>query len=103
GVKSYRLDNAVSFWGPAGLATPDDVEGLEQCQRGDSGVKEGQWSDISRGMNAAVPAVLDELQMRTFWRQWNTALTGRPARPEGPRYDLSYLSAGQRATAGGGR
>jgi p-cumate 2,3-dioxygenase subunit alpha len=102
-VKSYRLDNAMSFWGPAGLATPDDVEGLEQCQRGYSAVKEVQWSDISRGMDNVQPTALDELQMRTFWRQWKTALTDRPADPEGPRYDLSYLSASHRATSGGVR
>ncbi|WP_235616663.1 aromatic ring-hydroxylating oxygenase subunit alpha [Mycobacterium montefiorense] len=102
-VLSYRLDNAMSFWGPAGLATPDDVEGLEQCQRGFSAVKEVQWSDVSRGMGAAEPTVVDELQMRAFWRQWNTALTGQPARPEGPRYDTSYLGVEQRSAASGVR
>jgi p-cumate 2,3-dioxygenase subunit alpha len=102
-VKAYRLDNAMSFWGPAGLATPDDVEGLEQCQRGFSAVKEVQWSDVSRGMNTAEPTVLDELQMRAFWRQWNTLLTGTPARPEGPRYDTSYLSVAETGATGGAR
>ncbi|WP_264061534.1 aromatic ring-hydroxylating dioxygenase subunit alpha [Mycobacterium montefiorense] len=102
-VLSYRLDNAMSFWGPAGLATPDDVEGLEQCQRGFSAVKEVQWSDVSRGMGAAEPTVVDELQMRAFWRQWNTALTGQPARHEGPRYDTSYLGVEQRSAASGVR
>jgi phenylpropionate dioxygenase-like ring-hydroxylating dioxygenase large terminal subunit len=99
-VKAYRLDNAMSFWGPAGLATPDDVEGLEQCQRGFSAVKEVQWSDVSRGMHAVAPTVLDELQMRAFWRQWNKVLTGEPARPEGPRYDISYLGAERRSMSG---
>jgi p-cumate 2,3-dioxygenase subunit alpha len=93
----------MSFWGPAGLATPDDVEGLEQCQRGFSAVKEVQWSDVSRGMDAATPTAVDELQMRAFWRQWNTVLTGQPARPEGPRYDISYLGAAQGSAAGGVR
>ncbi|OBI99813.1 aromatic ring-hydroxylating dioxygenase subunit alpha [Mycobacterium sp. 1465703.0] len=100
-LKSYRLDNAMSFWGPAGLATPDDIAGLELCQRGYSAMKEVQWSDISRGMNAAEPTVLDELQMRAFWRQWNTALTGRPALPEGPRYDISYLGPKEHTASGG--
>jgi p-cumate 2,3-dioxygenase subunit alpha len=101
GLKSYRLDNAMSFWGPAGLATPDDVEGLEACQRGFSSAREVQWSDVSRGMHAAEPNVLDELQMRAFWRQWNTLLTGRPARCEGPHYDVSYLRGRQHSTSGG--
>jgi p-cumate 2,3-dioxygenase subunit alpha len=90
-VRSYRLDNALTFWGPAGLATPDDVEGLEQCQRGFSSMREVQWSDISRGMHSEQPTVVDELQMRAFWRQWNARITGEPPIPEGPRYDTSYL------------
>lgn len=92
-LKTYRIDNALTFWGPAGLATPDDVEGLEQCQRGFSSINEIEWSDISRGMHTERPTAVDELQMRTFWRQWNQCITGEPAVPEGPRYDTSYLPA----------
>jgi len=91
-LKAYRIDNALTFWGPAGLATPDDVEGLEQCQRGFSSLNEVQWSDISRGMGAERPTAVDELQMRSFWRQWNECITGEKASPEGPRYDTSYLT-----------
>ncbi len=90
-LRQYRIDNALTFWGPAGLATPDDVEGLEQCQRGFSSTKEIEWSDISRGMRSERPTVVDELQMRTFWRQWNARITGQGASSEGPRYDTSYL------------
>jgi p-cumate 2,3-dioxygenase subunit alpha len=90
-LKRYRIDNALTFWGPAGLATPDDVEGLEQCQRGFSSMREVQWSDISRGMGTDRPTAVDELQMRTFWRQWNAVLTGEGSAGEGPRYDASYL------------
>jgi p-cumate 2,3-dioxygenase subunit alpha len=92
-LKAYRLDNALTFWGPAGLATPDDIEGLEQCQRGFASLEEVAYSDISRGMMSASPTALDELQMRTFWRRWNELLTGEPARSEGPRYDASYVGA----------
>lgn len=97
-VKPYRIDNALTFWGPAGLATPDDVEGLEQCQSGFSAVREVEWSDISRGMMSEQPTVVDELQMRVFWRQWNELLTGEPGRREGRPYDASYV---QVASAGG--
>jgi len=90
-LKPYRIDNALTFWGPAGLATPDDVEGLEQCQRGFTSMREIEWSDISRGMEADAPTAVDELQMRAFWRQWNQRVTGEKARTEGPRYDTSYL------------
>ena len=33
-LRQARLDNFLTFWGPAGLATPDDVEALECIQRG---------------------------------------------------------------------
>lgn len=90
-LRRYRIDNALTFWGPAGLATPDDVEGLEQCQRGFTSMREIEWSDISRGMRSAEPTAVDELQMRSFWRQWNERITGEKSLPEGPRYDTSYL------------
>jgi len=44
-----RLDNFLTFLGPGGFATPDDVEMLESCQRGFVN-REVAWSDISRGM-----------------------------------------------------
>ncbi|MET7640778.1 aromatic ring-hydroxylating dioxygenase subunit alpha [Streptomyces sp. NPDC005438] len=73
----YRVDNALTFWGPAGLATPDDVEALEQAQRGFGARREMAWSDISKGMGKKRPAANDELQMRAWWRQWNRSMTGR--------------------------
>ncbi|MFF3572723.1 aromatic ring-hydroxylating oxygenase subunit alpha [Nocardia jiangxiensis] len=72
----YRIDNALTFWGPAGLATPDDVEALEQAQRGFSTRREVPLSDISKGMGKQQPAANDELQMRAWWRQWNYVITG---------------------------
>jgi p-cumate 2,3-dioxygenase alpha subunit len=65
-----RLDNFLTFLGPGGFATPDDVEMLESCQRGFANREVG-WSDISRGMRRERPAIDDELQIRTFWRRWN--------------------------------
>jgi benzoate/toluate 1,2-dioxygenase alpha subunit len=75
-LKRQRLDNFLTFWGPGGLASPDDVEMLESAQSAFASVRELQWSDISRGMHTAVPIQSDEYQMRTFWRQWNLAITG---------------------------
>ncbi|HEY9414599.1 MAG TPA: aromatic ring-hydroxylating dioxygenase subunit alpha [Pseudonocardia sp.] len=67
-VRQTRLDNFLTFLGPAGFATPDDVEALESCQQGfNSGGVE--WNDISRGMDR-VPKGNDESQMRAFWRRW---------------------------------
>jgi p-cumate 2,3-dioxygenase alpha subunit len=92
-LKAYRIDNALTFWGPAGLATPDDIEGLEQCQRGFASLNEVPYSDISRGMRSAAPSAVDELQMRTFWRRWHELITGEPALAEGPTYDVSYIAS----------
>jgi p-cumate 2,3-dioxygenase subunit alpha len=72
---ALRLDNFLTFLGPGGFATPDDVEMLEACQRGFAN-REVAWSDISRGMLREEPSITDELQIRTFWRQWRTLITG---------------------------
>ena len=82
----YRIDNALTFWGPAGLATPDDVEALEQAQKGFGALAEIGWSDISKGMGKQVPAANDELQMRTWWREWNKRITGETLPPEGASF-----------------
>jgi p-cumate 2,3-dioxygenase alpha subunit len=76
--RALRLDNFLTFLGPGGFATPDDVEMLESCQNGFAN-REVMWSDISRGMNRAEPATTDELQMRAFWRRWHELITGRPS------------------------
>jgi p-cumate 2,3-dioxygenase alpha subunit len=67
-LRQRRLDSFLTFLGPAGFATPDDVEALESCQQGftSGGV---EWNDISRGM-AREPEGNDEAQMRVFWRRW---------------------------------
>jgi p-cumate 2,3-dioxygenase subunit alpha len=68
-LRSKRLDSFLTFLGPGGFATPDDMEALESCQEGFlcDGV---EWNNISRGM-LREPRPVDELQMRTFWRRWN--------------------------------
>jgi p-cumate 2,3-dioxygenase alpha subunit len=81
-LRRLRMDNFLTFWGPAGLATPDDVEALERCQRGFAAGRAAPWSDISRGMAKAHPSGLDELQIRTFWRHWNKLITGEALPPE---------------------
>jgi p-cumate 2,3-dioxygenase subunit alpha len=73
--RALRLDNFLTFLGPGGFATPDDVEALESCQQGFAS-REVEWSDISRGMKRAQPLMDDELQMRAFWRQWHALMLG---------------------------
>ena len=75
-LHNMRQENFLTFWGPAGLATPDDIEALERCQRGFAAHAVAPWSDISRGMATRSPVFTDELQMRTFWREWDRRMTG---------------------------
>ena len=74
-VLASRLDSYLTFLGPGGFATPDDVEALESCQAGFR-ASELEWSDISRGMLTPTPGTSDELQMRGFWRQWHANMQG---------------------------
>ena len=71
-----RLDSFLTFLGPGGFATPDDTEALESCQQGfrSGGI---EWSDLSRGMTRS-PKGNDELQMRSFWRRWQSLIAGQP-------------------------
>jgi p-cumate 2,3-dioxygenase alpha subunit len=72
-----RLRNFLEFLGPAGFATPDDVEMLELCQIGYQNQAGASWNDISRGMATedGHAAKQDELQMRTFWRRWRELMS----------------------------
>jgi hypothetical protein len=69
-----RLENFNLFLGPGGLATPDDIEALEACQEGFAATAD-DFSDISRGMHRDAGTV-DELQMRSFWREWHANMLG---------------------------
>lgn len=73
-VRQRRLDSFLTFLGPGGFATPDDIEALESCQQGfaSGGI---EWNDISRGMNRD-PQATDEEQMRSFWRRWAEQMDG---------------------------
>jgi p-cumate 2,3-dioxygenase subunit alpha len=80
-LRKIRLDNYLTFVGPAGFATPDDIEAFELCQRGiDFGAPTG-WSDISKGMGAdeeflsAKGDFMDEAQMRAWWTQWDRVVS----------------------------
>ena len=71
-LRALRLFNFLEFLGPGGLATPDDVEALESCQRGYRNLREAAWNDISKGMpRGAAAKTDDEEQIRCFWREWD--------------------------------
>jgi p-cumate 2,3-dioxygenase subunit alpha len=73
-LRARRLDNFITFQGPGGFATPDDLEALEACQAGYRTGAGVPWSDVSRGMpreHRGQPCrASDERQMRASWRQW---------------------------------
>ena len=93
---ALRLDNFLTFLGPGGFATPDDVEMLESCQRGFAN-REVAWSDISRGMKREHPSITDELQMRAFWRRWNQLMTAPQLAARGRRHEYVELPGRQKS------
>ena len=91
---AIRLDSYLTFLGPGGFATPDDVEALESCQAGFR-ASEVEWSDISRGMLKPAPGTSDELQMRGFWRQWHAHMQGLARTDVQDRPDHVYGTRGR--------
>lgn len=75
-LRSATLTNFVSFLGPGGFATPDDIEALESIQRTMGARCEIPWSDMSRGVGQAEPNTsAQEEQARAFWKHWNHVMT----------------------------
>jgi p-cumate 2,3-dioxygenase alpha subunit len=82
-MRELRLDNFVSFLGPAGFGSSDDVEMLELCQKGLVHAPVN-WNELSKGMGSgdlrtAECAPDDEGQMRAYWAQWDLMMRGEPA------------------------
>jgi phenylpropionate dioxygenase-like ring-hydroxylating dioxygenase large terminal subunit len=82
-VRRVRLESYVTFAGPGGLATPDDVEALESCQQG-AASRLVEWSILSRGYHDEEPRMSGELQMREFWRCWQNDLLSAEPIASGP-------------------
>ena len=79
-ARARRLDAFLTFYGPGGFATPDDVEVLEQVQQGLANWQDDPWSEMSRGMGKAKDEPQlnsDEHHLRTFWRHWNQLMVGK--------------------------
>ena len=51
--RARRLHAFLTFYGPGGFATPDDVAALELAQQGFAAWREVPWSDLSRGMGTS--------------------------------------------------
>jgi p-cumate 2,3-dioxygenase subunit alpha len=76
--RARRLDAFLTFYGPGGFATPDDVAALELLQQGYRTWREVRWSDLSRGMakDASDQLNTDEGHIRVFWRRWSALMEG---------------------------
>jgi phenylpropionate dioxygenase-like ring-hydroxylating dioxygenase large terminal subunit len=71
-ARAVRLDSFLTFYGPGGFATPDDIEALESVQQGLATHREVPYSIISRGMAKQGEQLnTDELHLRAFWIQWD--------------------------------
>ena len=74
-ARSIRLDSFLTFYGPGGFATPDDVEALESVQQGMGAWREVPWSVMTRGMEKEGEQLnTDELHLREFWIHWDRYL-----------------------------
>jgi p-cumate 2,3-dioxygenase subunit alpha len=70
-ARAIRLDSFLTFYGPGGFATPDDVEALESVQSGLATWREIPWSVMTRGMDKDGEQLnTDELHLRAFWIRW---------------------------------
>lgn len=71
-ARKVRLDSFLTFYGPGGLATPDDIEALESVQQGLATFREVAWSPITRGMAKEGEQLnTDERHLRAFWIRWD--------------------------------
>jgi phenylpropionate dioxygenase-like ring-hydroxylating dioxygenase large terminal subunit len=77
-ARAIRLDAFLTFYGPGGFATPDDVEALEMVQQGIAATwREVPWSVMSRGMAKGGDDQLntDEPHLRAFWTRWHELMS----------------------------
>lgn len=79
-ARARRLDAFLTFYGPGGFATPDDVEVLELVQQGLANWQDDPWSEMSRGLGKSEDEPQlnsDEHHLRTFWRRWNELMVDK--------------------------
>jgi p-cumate 2,3-dioxygenase alpha subunit len=80
-LREIRLDNFVSFLGPAGFGSPDDIEMLEICQTGNAH-SPIEWSEISKGFPGEGDLMHttgrpdDENHIQSYWIQWDRVMRG---------------------------
>ncbi len=83
-ARAIRLDSFLTFYGPGGFATPDDIEALEMVQMGLGTWREIPWSVMTRGMAKEGEQLnTDELHLRAFWLEWERRMQTEPAARQG--------------------
>ncbi len=81
-LRKIRMENILSFLGPGGFATPDDVSMLEWAQTAYEST-DVKWNDFSKGITADEETMRttanynDELQMRAYWLQWDKMMAAK--------------------------
>lgn len=75
-ARRIRLDSFLTFYGPGGFATPDDIAVLESVQAGIGTHREVPWFELSRGMEKAEQLNTDEGHLRAFWLEWDRRMRG---------------------------
>jgi phenylpropionate dioxygenase-like ring-hydroxylating dioxygenase large terminal subunit len=76
--RARRLHAFLTFYGPGGFATPDDVAALEFAQAGYAAWREVGWNEMSRGMGKTTEQLhTDEGHLRVFWRRWRDLMEAR--------------------------
>lgn len=78
-LAALRTNHFLTFLGPGGFATPDDIECMEASQRGFATYREAPWINYSKGLadqrsrNYIEPGDSDLLS-RVFFDAWSSAL-----------------------------
>ena len=78
GARARRLDAFLTFYGPGGFATPDDVEALELVQQGLANWQDDRWSEMSRARRSYSTVSwrsLPSMRMANIWA--NSSATDR--------------------------
>ncbi|MFA5631304.1 MAG: aromatic ring-hydroxylating dioxygenase subunit alpha [Porticoccaceae bacterium] len=80
-LKSIRLDNFVSFLGPAGFGSPDDGSMLNSAQRAINAAPT-EWTELSKelqdvdDLRVATGLPDGETHMQGYWTQWDLVMRG---------------------------
>lgn len=80
-LKSIRLDNFVSFLGPAGFGSPDDGSMLNSAQKSMNACPT-EWTELSKDLQdvpdlrVATGLPDGETHMQGYWTQWDLVMRG---------------------------